>query len=215
MRYLSVFFLLLSCGKYESTSSARLGQRIAYEPQELNQTQVSQRESICAAISAKTARLGLMHGSSFSFTVSEKNCAGENSQAEVISVKVEVSDNAINFQRDFGHYFIFKDAETLRSGVFKSYCQSEKTPFMHNGNPVWMDVNQNEFCAKDSQSVCVNFKSGLKEPALENTYKIMNQETFKLDSLSTSPRYGFYTERTLQSSVSCESGNTLIKATLN
>lgn len=216
MRSLVILLLIASCGKYEATSSAQLGQLIKFEPQELNTTQISQKEKICNAIIAKTARLRNEHGASYSFTVSESNCSGERSSEEQVNVKVDVSDTSINFTRADGNFFIFKDAGTNLSGIFKSYCEATTMPFIHNQIPVWVDVESSAFCTKEGNRDCVNFKSGLKEPNSVDMYRITTQETFKLDTLSTSSRYGFYTHRVLQSSASCsESGLTIIRANLN
>lgn len=216
MKFLFLLLLIGSCGKYESSSSARLGQRVSYGPQELNETQLAQKQRICQAIDKKTDVLRLsLPGTQYTFNISETNCSAETSQEESVTVRLEVSSSYIHFVRENGGFFIFKDAETNVSGIFKSYCASDKHPFLHNGNPTWVDQQSNEFCARDANSTCVNFKSGSKEANTDNTYRIVTQDTFKLDTLATSDRYGFYTERVMQSSMGCESGSRLIRARLN
>ena len=75
MKFLFLLLLIGSCGKYESSSSARLGQRVSYGPQELNETQLAQKQRICQAIDKKTDVLRLsLPGTQYTFNISETNC---------------------------------------------------------------------------------------------------------------------------------------------
>jgi len=210
--------MIISCGKYETNSGARMGQRMSYEPQELSKAELEMKANLCQAIEMKTSRLSqLAPTDRFTFIVSERSCEGQTSQDETVQVRVDVSDNYIHFLRDVTDtHFIFKDAETLRSGIFKSYCNSTQFPFLHNGNPVWVDTQPGEYCSNEAFRTCVNFRSGLRDMNnSDNSYIITTQETFKMDMNKTSPRYGFYTHRTFESSINCEAGTQLIRAKLN
>lgn len=214
MKFFLFLFILISCGKYESSSNPRLGQIVKYEPLEMNENQKTLHSRICQAIEAKTARLSLENGKDYSFTIQETSCTGETAQEQTINVKVEVLDNSIQFVRENGEFFIFRDTETLRSGIFKSYCSSSKIPFMHNGNPVWV-TNNRDSCDTSSQTSCINFTYGLKEQNTENSYKVSSEDIFTINTFLSSERYGHYTHRVMRSSLNCDSGTHIIRARLN
>lgn len=215
MKYL-VLLLALACGKYESSkSNPNLGELLQYQPTELTELEKVDKNKICHAITTKTSTLAAMNGSKLTFNISETNCEGQSSQDEVVDVFVTVTDSSITLERNAGLYFIFRDAETLRSGIFKSYCESNTMPFLHNGNPVWMNTNNNQYCSTSSNKLCVTFKSGVKSATDNELFRISSEEFFTIDGSQFSSRYGFYTQRVLRSNLGCNSGVRTIRAKLN
>lgn len=215
MKLLSILMLIVSCGKIEPSAGPRLGELVEYNPQLLSEAQIVEKNRICHAISRKTEAMKHMHNQPYAFNITESNCQGESSQEERIEVVLDVSPSAIQFLRkDNNGPFVFREAETLRSGIFKNYCATDKLPFLHEGVPTWIDVRPNEYCSREAGATCVNFRLGLKETN-SDSYRVSTQEIFKIDTRENSTRYGFYTERTFQSSVGCSSGSRLIKGTLN
>lgn len=215
MKLLLFLFVLISCGKYESSSNPRLGQIVKFEPLEMTDNQKTLQSTICQAVEAKTSRLALENGKTYSFAIQETACDGQTTQEQTVEVKVEVLENSIQFVRENGSYFIFRDAETLRSGIFKSYCSSSKIPFLHNGNPVWVNNRAQDACERGSQTDCINFTFGLKEQNSENTYRVSSEDIFTINTSNTSSQYGYYTHRVMRSNLNCDSGTHIIKARLN
>lgn len=218
MKYLMVMLLAVSCGKYQSSGdqTLTLGQNETFEPRQITGADLIRKEEICRSIIEKTDKMVVMNGQQFSFTMSQKNCAGETSQSESMNVTLQVNNDSIFFMRESGQFFVFKDAETMRSGIMRSFCSSTQNPFMHNGVATWWDSNLQNVCTTQSQNRrCVTFKYGLQDTT-SNVYRIRTVESLLINTDTSSPRYGFYQERTIVSDTSCENGaQTMIRATLN
>lgn len=215
MKYL-VLLLALACGKYETSGNPSLGQLIEYKPQALSESDKALQSSICEALESKHSRLSAMAGQSLSFGISESDCGGNSSETTNVNVRVAVNGSAISFERENGAFFLFANPETTRSaGIFASYCASDKMPFLHNGNAVWMNTNPSDACTRSNNVLCVNFKQGIKNPNSENSYRVSTEDSFALDMLRTSGRFGFYTHRSQRSNLGCETGSRVLRAKLN
>lgn len=218
MKYLVFTLFLVACGKYEAnqSSNSSIGQNLEYSPREIEGADLVLKTAICRSIDTKTSRMALMNAQMLSFQLEQKNCAGESSPSTAVDVTIQVNNDSIVFLRDNGSYFVFKDAETSRSGIMRSFCSSGQNPFQHNGVATWWDSSlQNNCSSKSSNRVCVTFKSGIQEPSSTN-YKIRTVESMLINTDPSSARYGYYLERRVVSDMSCENqAQTEISATLN
>lgn len=219
MKYLVFALLIASCGKYEATQSGNsvIGQNLEYSPRQIEGADLILKNEICRSIEVKTNSILLMNALPLSFTLEQKNCAGTSIPAAAVDVTIQVNNDSIFFMRsDNGQYFVFKDAETTRSGIMRSFCSSGQNPFQHNGIATWWDSSlQNNCSSKSNNRVCVTFKSGVQEQASTN-YKIRTIESMLINTDSSSSRYGYYLERRIVSDLSCENKTqTEISATLN
>lgn len=219
MKYLVFALLFVSCGKYEATQSGNsvIGQNLEYSPRPIEGADLLLKNEICRSIEVKTNNILLMNALPLNFSLEQKTCAGEMIPAASVNVTVQVNNDSIFFMRsDNGQYFVFKDAETTRSGIMRSFCSSGQNPFQHNGVATWWDSSlQNNCSSKANNRFCVTFKSGIQGPSSTN-YKIRTVESMLINTDPSSARYGYYLERRVVSDMSCEN-NALgeITATLN
>lgn len=217
MKY--VFLVLIAaCGKYEGNPNSHsvIGQSLEYSPRPIEGADLILRNTICNAITTKTNNMVGMNAQVLSFQLEQKNCAGGSSSPTTVDVNIQVNNDSIVLVRDNGSYFVFKDAETTRSGIMKSFCSSGQNPFQHNGLPTWWDSSLQEGCSsKSGNRVCVTFKTGFQESP-STSYKIRTVESMLINTDPASFRYGYYLERKVISDMTCENkGQTQITATLN
>lgn len=211
-RFLAILCLLflMSCEEQKLKTEDSVGDNTQFIQAPLASDDVARLKAICNAVSMKEDQLSVLISSQYTFSYAEKKC-GESSIGAAQDVKVSIERPYGNyvFMKESGDNFAFPDVETTSMGVLASICKMSSfvSPITTSSTgALWFTTKSNiKHCSPGSTQYCLHIQKG--SLVGNNTYKIHTNEwiKFKLDN----PRRGFFVERKLISSASCDSKKTI------
>ncbi len=182
-----------------------------YEP--LVPSDISTVKKICDALSHKGERLSSQINMPLTFSYAQKDCAEvELPAAKDVRVTIQKPGAFYVFRKADGELFPFPDVETLDEGAMKTICADLDritTPFQTSPTSArWFTTaTSSANCRAQGEEVCILIESG--SVVTGTSYKIHTREWIKFRL--TDPKRGFFTERVLRSSGSCEKGSYIQK----
>lgn len=217
-RFIYLFlFVLVSCSEGPAPETTSLGQEKSFEPLQVSQDDDYRFQMVCAALDSKNDSLRVLAPTSYNYTFaySEKGCSSSNLGApRDIRTKVVSSGTSYIFQMENNEPFYFSNVELSNEGLMAEICKNAgriTTPVQTSSSgALWfsfgMDSND---CQSDENGVCIYFQRGSAVRNKPNTYLIHTEEWVKFRMIN--PNRGFFTQRKIRSSASCNDGDTVEK----
>lgn len=210
-------FLLISCEGVEEKVSDTVGDVRRFDPVVLKDSDFKKVYGICQALAAKEDVLNILisNAAEYTFQYGQKNCNESKMPAlkDVITT-IQGFDPYYTFQSKNGQHFGFPNVETKSNGIMAEICQKVfrqgtiESPMTTRSGAIWFTtVTASEHCKSDSKASCIHIQRGTLKSGYD--YKIHTNEWMKV-SLSGN-RTGFFTERKLISSASCDRKKTFEK----
>ncbi len=214
---LLALFLFIGCEAVEEKAGDTVGNVRRFDPIELRDSDFKKVHGICMALAAKEDVLNILisNAAEYSFQYAQKNCDDSKMPAlKNILTTIQGFDPYYTFQAQNGLHFGFPNVETTTNGIMAEICENVfrdgkiESPMSTRSGAIWFTtVTASEHCKSDSKGSCIHIQRGTLKSGYD--YKIHTNEWMKV-SLSGSRR-GFFTERKLISSASCDGKKTFEK----
>lgn len=217
---ITLALLSVSCGKIETSGVSGLGGVRALAPQTISTSDNLIFDSICQALTTKSAKLQTTLPNALNFDVIEKDCNGSTVTFAAQQVRVESTVNAgYQFRRqDTNGLFVFPSVETSDFGFMKEICAGASSlPYGRGATEaVWVSTGgfSTADCPDAPNEQCLLVEYGTKQGTTD-AYLIHTVEHVRFNLLNTSGKYGYFTHRKSYATNNCDLGkNTESQASL-
>ena len=207
---LLALFILIGCEGVEEKARDTVGDVRRFDPVELKDSDYKKVHSICMALAAKEDVLNILisNNAEYSFRYAQKNCSDSKMpEMKDVITTIQGFDPYYTFEAKNGQHFGFPNVETTSNGIMAEICEKVfqasdiKSPMATRSGAIWFTtVTASEHCKSDSKASCIHIQRGTLKSGYD--YKIHTNEWMKVNI--TGSLRGFFTERKLISSASCD-----------
>lgn len=216
--FLLLFLFLVSCAEQVPPGlNQELGVIRTFEPLEVSSADIRRIQLLCEALMEKEGLLPVLVSSrtEYQFDFAQKNCSDEALPGlKPVVTTIQGFDPYYSFVTLNAGQFGFPSVETASTGVMSDICEEVrsaralKSPMQTTKGAIWFSTNtSSDHCQATDTAYCIQIQTG--SPHRQSSYRIHTNEWLKIKIVN--PLRGFFIERKLISTGSCQTGSRLEK----
>ncbi len=212
-KFISLLFLLVSCGRVDISTGTRVGERINTEAVVVDSSQMEIIKSICDAIAKKTELIPNLVNTKVVFSYARKACDSSSfgSVSDVVTF-LRLTALGPRFIDSNGAFFYFSEVETTDDGSMAKICQKIKlgqelkNPITEGSEYIYFTTSaiSGSDCDPKLNEPCILIKKGFDSGS--GLAKIHTKEWIRFDLNIDEGHQGFFNLKRQVSSVGCEEG---------
>lgn len=211
---LGLSLFLAACGKTNvAPRDGSLNVLRLFSPALITEQERTRLSTLCQALAQKAQALPTTSAQRLQFEVQERPCStgtdlsGITPQSVPTLTEVQAPSIFRLRRADNNLQFILPELETNATGSMAQVCsdvsdQTQNPRRLANGSSLWVNVTNPDpnHCRAGTNEICIQLETGVQEGGSE---RIIKREFIRFQMDRTLPRYGFWTERELESTALC------------